>query len=181
MNATIIYHDYRVWDRKWLHLIQGMFHEFVEGCSVEGTFNKYLKQYSLSYMHYMISICVPFPLTEKDFPGSFHPMYSPCTTSVCCMMINCTFINENELVWLIYSYTSCEYGVLLHTLFKCCVRKLKLLSTSDICSWSVSHTFFMVSPPFTNVLHIATSTPCFSINSSCSSSKYTSSLLLRVL
>ena len=134
VNATIIYHDYRVWDRKWLHLIQGMFHEFVEGCSVEGTFNEYLKQYSLSYMHYMISICVPFPLTEKDFPGSFHPMYSPCTTSVCCMMINCTFINENELVWLIHSYTSCEYGVLLHTLFKCCVRKLKLLSTSDICS-----------------------------------------------
>ena len=37
--ATIIHHNYRVWGRKWLHLIQGMFNKFVEGCSVESTFN----------------------------------------------------------------------------------------------------------------------------------------------
>ena len=145
---------------------------------------KYLKQYCLSYMLYMISICVPFPSTEKGFPGGFHPMYSPCMTSVCHMMINCTFINENELVWLVCSYTSCKCGLLLHALFKCCVRKLKCLSVSDIHSWLVLHTFVMVKLPFTNVLHIVnvpTSTPCFSISSSHSSSKYTSSVLLRVL
>ena len=39
VNATIIHHDYGVWGRKWLHLIQGTFNEFVEGCSVEGAFN----------------------------------------------------------------------------------------------------------------------------------------------
>ena len=39
VNVTIIHHDYRVWGRKWVHLIQGMFNEFVEGCGVKGSFN----------------------------------------------------------------------------------------------------------------------------------------------
>ena len=57
---------------------------------------------------FMISIYLPLPSTEKGFPDSFHPMYSPCTSSVSCMTIDCTFINKNELVWLICSYTSCK-------------------------------------------------------------------------
>ena len=39
VNATIIHHNYRVQGRKQLHLIQGTFNKFVEGCSVEGTLN----------------------------------------------------------------------------------------------------------------------------------------------
>ena len=37
--VTIVHHNYRVRGRKQLHLIQGTFDKFVEGCSVESTFN----------------------------------------------------------------------------------------------------------------------------------------------
>ena len=83
-------------------------------------------------MCYMISICVPFPSTEKGFSSGFHPTYGPCMTSVRCTTIHSTFINKNELVWLVCSYTSCKYRSLLHAPFKRCARKLKHLLVSDI-------------------------------------------------
>ena len=37
--VAIVHHNHRVWEQKWLHLIQGMLNEFQEPCSVKSAFN----------------------------------------------------------------------------------------------------------------------------------------------
>ena len=129
-------------------------------------------------------ICLPFPLTKKGLLCCFHSTYCPRPSSVCCMTFNCTFIDKNKLVGFICSNSSCKYGSLLRTPFECCVGELRVGFIRYTCTKIQLHTFFMLYPPFTKVLHIvdiATDTPCLSSSSRHSLSKYTSSVLFSVL
>ena len=147
---------------------------------------KYLQWEDCFSFHsiFMKLTCLPFPSTKELFPPCFHPMYRPCPSSVCCMMINGTFVNKNKLVWLICSNPSCKYGSLLGTSFKGCVGELKVWFVRYTCTIGLVTCLFMLYPPFTKVLHIvdvAADTLCISSSSRHSSSKYTSSVLLSTL
>ena len=95
---------------------------------------------------FMKAICLPFLSTKKSFPCCFHSMYHPRPSSVCCMMINGTFVDKNKLVGLICSNPSCKYGSLLSTLFKRCVGELKVEFIRYTCTiGSVTHLFYAIS------------------------------------
>lgn len=131
---------------------------------------------------------VPLSATEECLSSGFSTPDCPSSSTISRAAIDSTLVNKDQLVWVISSNTGCKMGLLFSTSLDCNSRKL-------ICNYrqpyneqygniNLSCTFFMVYPPFLSARQIVDSdtvTPWVSSSSCCSSSRYKSGVLLRVL